>query len=195
MSTFSPDRPRRRWLSFDGLLAVLVLVSWLWIGLHLYVLAGLVLTDPGPGWPEGPGDTDPDGSIFATVLLLMLASLALGRGLSAMRRGDARGAIAGHLIAIVLALAFVAVQSWRLGQPTFGSGSLAGSMAMLVAGYHAWYLIAATALVGLSGILVVARGGAVGLGNEVAVWNWHLVDTAWILLLCAAWYGGFLWTL
>lgn len=190
----------RRWLSIDGLVAVLLGVTWLWFAWILAVSAAPMLlpSDPSPSvstaWPAGQDARQNDNP----VLFLLIMCLTLGSAFVTLadraRRLDRRpGVLLGLGGCAAAGMGFVAIQLDRFAGSAFNTidrievvvlWNSANSLSII--------MLAGLGLLVLSTVLMLVRhtGETPSLAEQVTTWHWHALDTFWLVLVALAWHLG-----
>ena len=112
----------------------------------------------------------------------MLSALAYGWGERRARAGDRGKLLAGTALAMVLLLADLGVQLWRMVTMPFsvGDGSYASTI-MVMAGAHVFHLL----LTALLGIAIFNRTRH-GLISDAALWHARVVGYWWTWVAISA---------
>ena len=124
--------------------------------------------------------------LFASLILLASAA-AVTWAHQTLLHDDRAGLRRGLVVAIVLGLAFVALQAFASSSAAFDMPrNLCGAMVFMWTGYHGMLVLAGALL--LIGCLVFSRRLAAkrSRGVEAAAWFWHVVDAAWLVLFAGA---------
>ena len=90
-------------------------------------------------------------------------------------------------------LGFIAVQLYRFSEPAFmPAGGFQALLLLDSAATVSLNLLAGLGLLILSAVLMLVRrsGEVPSLGEQLAAWQWHALDTFWLVLVALAWHWG-----
>jgi heme/copper-type cytochrome/quinol oxidase subunit 3 len=171
-------------MSAGGAAAILIMLSWLWL------IAQAAPHVPGIALAAESGAPPPaDPWLFAASFSLLLGGAGATWAGHALGRGRPGILLTAHLAALAGGLGFVAVQTVRFGEAAVVAfGGPGQAQLWWLAGIHASFLIGAIALLGLS-VLFALTSAARTPAPEAALWNWHVIDTAWLGVLVLAFHG------
>ena len=118
-------------------------------------------------------------------LILVLSSVTMQLGVSAIRRGDRTGFLRNTAITLVLGLTFLAGQVYDYSQLGFGITDTAfGSTFYTLTGFHGAHVLGGAIM--LSVVLYRGMAGQFSAKHHDAVEAtsiyWHFVDVVWIAL-------------
>jgi cytochrome c oxidase subunit 3 len=135
-----------------------------------------------PSWPAH----HPSAALASVNTVLLLASsVALWSGARAIRRGSARGLLAGLAATAALGASFLGITFWEWAHEDFRPWTDAyGSIFYTLTGFHALHVFGGVVLM----LALAARSarGRFSADNFVAVGvgslYWHFVDFIWLLV-------------
>ena len=166
-------------------LVFLMAGTMLFIGL---VGAYIVLRYAMPQWPPPGVPPLPLGLGTFNTFVILLSSVALQRGIRAMRRLDAVGLRRGLAVAAILGALFVALQAlqWSIlvGRGLSFAGTTYASTFYVISGAHAAHAL--TGFLWLGAIALRQRQAwvtdAMQRKIEVCALFWHFVGVVWVFL-------------
>lgn len=180
------EDPERRLAA--GRFGMLIFIASLAMIFAAAILGFLVvrLEDDG-SWPP-PGMPALPGSLLLSTLILIASSVTFLGATNGLRRGDERGLVRWLTTTLVLALAFLAVQTfawWDLvGRGMDFSRHLYAWTFYFLTGLHAVHVLG-----GVIPLWIVTRrvrGGdrsaSVRRGVVYTAMYWHFLDVAWVVL-------------
>lgn len=177
------ETPRTR---VDATLGMLLFIGSWSMAFGTLLLALFVLRQRQPSWPP-QGVALPSFPMAAAATgVLVLSSVVLAAGVARLRAG--RRAAGAWALALLLGLAFAALQTWLwFDLLDAGRGPSSGTYESLFYGltwFHAAHV--ACGLVGLLAVLPGVLSGRYGAQRQSTPRNvalfWHFVDAVWILL-------------
>ncbi|MDM7255169.1 MAG: cytochrome c oxidase subunit 3 [Paracoccus sp. (in: a-proteobacteria)] len=146
----------------------------------------------------------PDGTVIETfdpwhlplinTLILLLSGVAVTWAHHALVHDDDRKTvIRGLTVAVILGLAFSALQAYEYSHAAFGlSGNIYGAVFYMATGFHGFHVIVGTIFLFIC--LIRFQRGQMSqnqhVGFEAAAWYWHFVDVVWLFLFAAIYIWG-----
>jgi cytochrome c oxidase subunit 3 len=166
-------------------LVFLMAGTMLFIGL---VGAYIVLRYGGPQWPPPGLPSLPIGLGTFNTAVILLSSVALMRGVRAMRHLNAGGLRRGLTIAAALGAVFVALQAlqWSMlvGRGLSFAGTTYGSTFYVISGAHAVHALTGFIWLGVMALRQRQSSIADAMQRQIEVCAlfWHFVGLVWVFL-------------
>ncbi len=175
---------------------VMFFVAWFWAFFKhaLYPMGPLSPLKDGIWPPEGTVTFDPWHLPLINTLILLLSGVAVTWAHHAfLHEGDRKTAVRGLGIAVILGIAFSALQAYEYSHASGGlSTNVYWNTFFMATGFHGFHVIIGTIFLFIC-MIRMARGqmnqkNHVGL--EAAAWYWHFVDVVWIFLFFSIYIWG-----
>lgn len=171
---------------------VMFFVAFFWAFFHSSLSPTIEI---GAVWPpKGIQVLDPWGVPFLNTVILLSSGAAVTWAHHAILVGDAKNAMAGLIVTVVLAVIFTGFQAMEYIEAPFTiSDGIYGSTFFMATGFHGFHVIIGTIF------LTVCLGRLLQghftkhhhFGFEAAAWYWHFVDVVWLFLFVSIyWWGG-----
>ena len=131
--------------------------------------------------------------LMNTLILLCSGAAATWAHHAIAHENNRKDFINGLALAIILGLAFTALQAYEYSHAAFGfSGNIYGASFFMATGFHGAHVIIGTVF--LFVCMIRAMKGhftpEAHIGFETAAWYWHFVDVVWLFLFCAIYIWG-----
>ena len=131
--------------------------------------------------------------LINTLILLSSGCAATWAHHALVHENNRKDLVNGLILAIVLGVAFTALQAYEYSHATFGfSGNIYGANFFMATGFHGAHVIIGTIFLtvclfrALAGHFTPERH----IGFEAAAWYWHFVDVVWLFLFGAIYIWG-----
>ncbi len=131
--------------------------------------------------------------LINTLVLLASGAAATWAHHAIAHENNRKDFVQGLTIAILLGVAFTALQAYEYGHAAFGfSGNIYGASFFMATGFHGAHVI-----IGSIFLFVCLMRALKGhftqtshIGFETAAWYWHFVDVVWLFLFAAIYIWG-----
>lgn len=146
-------------------------------------------------WPPVGIETfDPWHLPLINTLILLCSGMAATWAHHAIaHENNRKDMITGLTLAVVLGLAFTALQGYEYSHAAFGfSGNIYGVNFFMATGFHGFHVIIGTIFLFVC-LLRAMKGHFTPtshVGFEAAAWYWHFVDVVWLFLFAAVYVWG-----
>ena len=146
-------------------------------------------------WPPVGIETfDPWHLPLINTLILLASGAACTWAHHALaHENNRRDLINGLTLAIILGVAFTALQAYEYSHAAFGyAGNIYGASFFMATGFHGAHVIIGSIFlfVCLMRALAGQMTPAAHVGFETAAWYWHFVDVVWLFLFAAVYIWG-----
>ncbi len=146
-------------------------------------------------WPPVGIETfDPWHLPLINTLILLASGAACTWAHHALaHENNRRDLINGLTLAIILGVAFTALQAYEYSHAAFGyAGNIYGASFFMATGFHGAHVIIGSIFlfVCLMRALAGQMNPAAHVGFETAAWYWHFVDVVWLFLFAAVYIWG-----
>lgn len=146
-------------------------------------------------WPPVGIETfDPWHLPLINTLILLASGAACTWAHHALaHENNRRDLINGLALAIILGVAFTALQAYEYAHAAFGfSGNIYGASFFMATGFHGAHVIIGSIFlfVCLMRALANQMSPTSHVGFETAAWYWHFVDVVWLFLFAAVYIWG-----
>ncbi|MCL4186158.1 MAG: cytochrome c oxidase subunit 3 [Rhodobacteraceae bacterium] len=146
-------------------------------------------------WPPAGIETfDPWHLPLINTLILLCSGMAATWAHHALvHENNRRDLVNGLILAILLGIAFTALQAYEYSHAHFGfSGNIYGANFFMATGFHGAHVIIGTIFLFVC-LMRALKGHFTPdkhVGFEAAAWYWHFVDVVWLFLFGAIYIWG-----
>jgi len=175
---------------------VMFFAAWFWT---FFKHAMYPMTDGSPAidgvWPPiGIETLDPWNLPLINTLILLCSGMAATWAHHAIaHENNRKDLINGLILAVLLGIAFTALQAYEYWEATFGfAGNIYGATFFMATGFHGFHVIIGTIFLGVCAVRAM-KGHFTPkqhVGLEAAAWYWHFVDVVWLFLFAAIYIWG-----